>query len=256
VQSTIPFITAIGQSQVWPMQHKDHVNGIVTLANPPGTATCVCDLGKEGKVCEHDGTGCGTFTKNCVAEPNGSLLFQRNPTCNSIQYVGGLSCCHHNRIMLDQEDQAASMANATLNYHMKWRFWFQEYKAPATPTAPASHANLNRIYVQTEANAGEYDTPPAFSLPGNPVAGYPDWPVGKMTPGTSCTGTCPGGPDCECVHTIMSRFTLSNTRIVYAGGHCHAPSCKDIRLFRNDTGHRDELLCHQQPKYVALGNKA
>ena len=86
MQSTIPFITAIGQSQVWPMQHKDHVNGIVTLANPPGTATCVCDLGKEGKVCEHDGTGCGTFTKNCVAEPNGSLLFQRNPTCNSIQY--------------------------------------------------------------------------------------------------------------------------------------------------------------------------
>ena len=32
-------------------------------------------------------------------------------------------------------------------------------------------------------------------------------------------------------------------------GHCHAPACKDIRLFRNDTGHEMELLCHQMPKY-------
>jgi hypothetical protein len=44
-----------------------HVNSIITLANPMGAATCVCDLGKEGRLCEFDGTGCGTFTKKCVA---------------------------------------------------------------------------------------------------------------------------------------------------------------------------------------------
>ena len=35
-------------------------------------------------------------------------------------------------------------------------------------------------------------------------------------------------------------------RLIYAGGHCHAPSCLSIELFRNDTG---ELLCRQLPYY-------
>ena len=67
------------------------------------------------------------------------------------------------------------MANATLNYHMKWRFWFQDYTPAPSPTVQASHANLNRIYFQTEASAGEYDIPPAFYTPGQPkIAGYPE----------------------------------------------------------------------------------
>ena len=36
---------------------------------------------------------------------------------------------------------------------------------------------------------------------------------------------------------------------IYAGGHCHAPACIGIWLYRNDTGHKDELLCHQAPVY-------
>ena len=43
---------------------------------------------------------------------------------------------------------------------------------------------------QTEANAGEYDVIPAFKRKGMPeIPGYPRWPEGKMTPGTTCTGT-------------------------------------------------------------------
>jgi hypothetical protein len=130
-----------------------------------------------------------------------------------------------------------------LRYHMKFRFWFQVYD----PVKP-SHYNLPRIYQQTEANAGEYDIPPAYALPGLPVAGYPDWPVGKMTPGTSCTGTCPGGPDCECVHTITYKWNVGGMRLIYAGGHCHAPACIDITLYENSTG-TPKLLCHQLPVY-------
>ena len=37
-------------------------------------------------------------------------------------------------------------------------------------------------------------------------------------------------------------------RLLYAGGHCHAPSCIDIRLFRNDSG-TPQLLCRQASKY-------
>ena len=37
-------------------------------------------------------------------------------------------------------------------------------------------------------------------------------------------------------------------RLLYAGGHCHAPSCTSIELWRNDTG-TPELLCRQASAY-------
>jgi len=139
-----------------------------------------------------------------------------------------------------------------LQYHMKFRFWFQEYK-PAVGAGKPSHNDLPRIYYQTEANAGEYDIPPAFVVPGKPaIVGYEKWPVNVPTPGTSCTGTCPDGPDCECVHTITYHFSVSNMRLIYAGGHCHAPACLGIELWQNSTG-TPSLVCDQRPKY-GLGN--
>merc|ERR1712194_343169 len=66
------------------------------------------------------------------------------------------------------------------------------------------------------------------------------------TPGTTCTGTCPNGPDCDCEHEIRFHWTVSNVRLIYAGGHCHAPSCKSMKLYRNDTGTL-ELICAQLP---------
>jgi hypothetical protein len=245
--ATINFIAAVGSSQVF-AYHKAHYNGEMSFVSPVNVATCICDQGKEGLLCNSGGKGCGKFVKRCVAPPAGSLLEQHNPTCNSRQYVGGLSCCHHGRIMLDEDQNPGS--GALLRYHMKWRFWFQEYKPAQSGVAGStpSHYDLPRIYYQTEANAGEYDIPPAFSLPGNPVAGYGNWPLNKTTPGTTCTGTCPNGPDCECVHTIKFHWTMSNTRIVYAGGHCHAPACKSIELWENKTG-TPSLICRQLPKY-------
>jgi hypothetical protein len=38
------------------------------------------------------------------------------------------------------------------------------------------------------------------------------------------------------VHTITYNNTVSDMRLVYAGGHCHAPSCIGIWLYRNDPG--------------------
>ena len=86
------------------------------------------------------------------------------------------------------------------------------------------------------------------------IAGYPNWPLNTPTPGTTCTGTCPDGPDCECEHTITYKWTVSNMRLMYAGGHCHAPACIGIWLYKNDTGKLD-LLCHQRPIY-GTGNVA
>jgi len=255
VQATIPFISAVGWSDVFE-QHKVHAAAVVTLTNPVGDgATCLCDKGALAQLCEGDGTGCGSFVKTCVPAPQGSLLQQKNPTCNSGQYSGGLRCCHHDRIMLDEAQANISLAHETLRYHMKWRFWFQEYKPAATPGGQPSHYNLARIYFQTEASAGEYDIPPAFYTEGEPkITGYPAvGPYPELSPGSSCTGNCPGGDDCDCVHTIHYNFNFGG-RLIYAGGHCHAPGCKDIRLFRNDTGHEMELVCHQIPKYGTGNN--
>ena len=248
--ASIPLITAIGSSQTF-AYHAAHANMIVSLIENEGV-TCVCDRGANGKLCEFDGTDCKTFVKNCVAAkpggvPDGSLLAQSNPTCNSRQYSGGLSCCINGHNLLDADQEIPPQL---LNYHMKFRFWFQEY-IPDNNTHSASHYNLPRIYQQTEANAGEYDIPPAFSLPNETaIVGYSsNWPLNKLTPGTTCSGNCPDGDDCDCVHEIHYRWIESPSkpmRLIYAGGHCHAPSCISMILYRNDTG---EILCEQIPVY-------
>lgn len=246
---TIPFIAAIGQSQIWGVQpHLAHSAGFVTLTTP-GEATCVCDMGSAGQLCESDGQTCSSFTKNCVKTwigtgEGGDLFAQENPTCNSRQYAGGLRCCRNGKNLLDADQ---TIPEPLLRYHMKFRFWFQEYQ-PATATQNASHYNLDRVYYQTEAHAGEYDIPPAFARPGEPIVGYTDWPLNKTTPGTSCTGNCPDGDDCECIHTITYHFTMGPTRLLYAGGHCHAPACISIELYHNLTG-TPELVCRQLPVF-------
>ena len=85
-QATIPFISAVGWSDTFE-QHKAHAPAVVSLTNPVGEATCICDKGALAQLCNADGTGCGAFVKNCAAAPEGSLLQQNNPTCNSTQYV-------------------------------------------------------------------------------------------------------------------------------------------------------------------------
>ena len=332
--SSLNFITAVGRTQVF-AYHKAHHAARLTMLAPAGNATCLCDDGLVGHLCKHGGVGCTSFVKNCVhtwdgdAEHSGGDLFQQaNPTCNSMQYSGGLSCCGHRRVMLDHDQDPGP---SLLRYHMKYRFWFDEYKEgkptpgayvsrpgalprgfdalpPATVTVdaamatcaatanctgitfaaaepkaggapvkvyfkngttltngqdgwqswvvdkPVSHHHLPRFYYQTEANAGEYDVPPAFRRAGDPpIPGYPKVPISSagdlhLTPGSTCTGTCPDGPDCACVHTITQHWTMSNSRMIYAGGHCHAPSCISIELYRNDSG-TPELLCRQTSQY-------
>lgn len=242
--ANINLITAVGSSQVF-AYHKAHALAQISIvAAGKGAVSCVCEAQNTHFMCDTNGESCNDFIKSCLPAPNADLLAQDNPTCNSAQYSGGLQCCHNGRIMLDADQE---IRPELLRYHMKIRFWFQEY-TPANDTtqSPPSHYNLPRIYQQTEANAGEYDVPPAYPVKGIPIPGYPNWPLDKPTPGTICTGTCPSGSDCNCEHVIHYKWNVSNMRLIYAGGHCHAPSCISIELYRNDTG---ELLCSQVPVY-------
>jgi len=189
--------------------------------------TCVCDDGIQGFI---NGL---KFDKNCAPEPTGDLLQQRNPTCWIQTYSGGLSCCHHQNILLDADQP---VDQRTDEIHLKFRFWFQEYQAPMGNT-PASHLDLLRFYFTTEAFAGEYDIVP-----------------------------CPAGiPPQECVQEITAHWKVKDMfwdcnpdkdpackgtgkgiKLIYAGGHCHAPSCISMELYNHDTG---ELLCQQTPVF-------
>ena len=88
-----------------------------------------------------------TLQKRCTkgwdgnpSHEGGELITQSNPTCWSATYAGGLSCCGHKRILLDADQDPGP---TLLRYHMKWRFWFQEYKnatevVSSTSTSTAS----------------------------------------------------------------------------------------------------------------------
>ena len=141
------YISAAGTSQAFGY-HGLNGHDALTLSftGTTGGATCICDLGESGELCWNPavvngsgaygapttGNGCGAFKKSCVARqpeegkagttPSGDLLFQRNPTCNSGQYAGGLTCCKHMRVMLDADQEVQP---ELLRYHMKFRFWFQ-----------------------------------------------------------------------------------------------------------------------------------
>jgi len=242
--STMPLITAIGRSQGF-AYHAAHGNAQISLASV-GAPSCVCDLGVSGKICTTGGKNCHEFVKNCL--PDSPLTAQKNPTCNTVQYAGGLKCCGHKRLLLDEAQAQESLQRELLRYHFKFRFWFQDYVPASGASSQPSHYNLDRIYYQTEAHATEYDVPPAFALPGLRIAGYPDLPLGEMSPGTSCRGDCPGGEDCECEHTIQYEWSIGGTRLLYAGGHCHAPACLSLNLYVNESG-KLRLLCAQVPKY-------
>ena len=148
---------------------------------------------------------------------------------------GGLGCCHHGDVLLDADQP---IDKRTDEYHLKFRFWFQDYVA-ASSASPATHVNLHRYYFQTEAYAGEYDIV-----------------------------QCPKGtPSSECAQEITARFQVKDLlycafdpdckvegkgiQLIYAGGHCHAPSCISMELYNQDTG---ELLCKQEPIFGRGGD--
>jgi hypothetical protein len=253
LDSTIPIIAAVGSSQAF-AYHKLRGGISLTLVNPSGT-TCVCDQGENGQLCNQMGCvewsltgGQSVVGPRCPPAPLSQLAEQDNPTCRLSTYVGGLTCCAHLNLLLDQSQSA--WPDNMLTYRIKVRFWFQEYK-PATPKAAlASHTDLIRLYWQTEALAGEYDVPEGSSSGLSPPAMVKE-------------------PDGSYVHTLVSYFTVQQMiwncnpvtdpnhcmptgtkgiELVVAAGHCHAPACLSLELYNNDT-QPPTLICRQLPVY-------
>jgi len=224
-QSTIPFINAIGSTPDL-SYHYRRATATITLT-ALDVPTCVCDDGVHGAI---NGLA---FDNYCAPEPTADLLKQKNPTCWIQTYAGGQSCCHHKYILLDA-DQPIDLRTDVL--HLKFRFWFQDYHPPTLANPVPSHQNLMRFYFQTEAYAIEYDV--VQCADGTPTQECVQeitarWQVKEMF--SDCTS---GKKNCT--------GTSKGIKLMYAGGHCHAPSCISMELYNYDTG---ALLCRQEPVF-------
>jgi len=233
---TLNLIHAVGQS-VQLAFHKTRGASVLSMAAVDG-ATCICNSGTKGTI---NGL---PFNRNCAPEPTADLLQQRNPTCFIETYAGGILCCHHGQVLLDADQP---VDNRTDEYSLKFRFWFQDYvpattqevsnavadPVPQQAAAPASHQNLHRFYFTTEAYAGEYDVVKCSDdLPAEQCVQEitAHWQVKDMV-------DCNYDPDCHDRSGV-------GINLIYAGGHCHTPSCISLDLYNADTG---ELICSQSP---------
>jgi hypothetical protein len=243
----IPFINAIGNGPAF-AYHKTKNLGDLSLV-PLDGSTCICALkpapfGKgKGKITyvqqnQSADTGSGTvgFGNSCGGANNKDLLDGKNPTCDIRSYTGGQIACHHMWSLLDA-DQEIPWADQPQEFHLKFRFWYQEYTPPtkevaATDTAPvvkatnASHVNVHRT-TWGIGSPVEYDVPKC----NKDVLG------------------CTQQPDGNWIHTIRGNFK-GHGKLVAAHFHCHAPTCLKMTMYNNKTG---EVICEERPIYGGSG---
>eukprot|EP00944_MAST-04C_sp_MAST-4C-sp1_P011412 g11412.t1 len=218
----IPFINALG-SQAAFSYHKEKEASTLLLFPSNGVSACVCGAkkipfgGAKGFL-RYENTSIG-FPNVCLPEPRSDLLVEKNPTCDLRTYAGGQTSCHHLWYLLDQ-DQDIPWKDQPLEYHLKFRFHFQEY-----------NASYHRPIYRTTwgiASPVEYDVPQCKE--GTPVE--------------------------KCVHKIQGSWSvpqLNGRDIALVSGHfhCHAPTCLQFDLFDNETG---ALICREVPIYGGRSN--
>ncbi|KAL3904137.1 MAG: hypothetical protein SGARI_005056, partial [Bacillariaceae sp.] len=130
----LKMIMATGCSTTF-AQHCGHQQAKISFLTPDTTKQ-VCRAGIQGKI---DGN---PFHNHCEAFPKSVLANQNNPTCAIQTYVGGQNCCRHGHYLLD-EDQEIPWNDQPLEYRLKFRFYFEDYKEKVEDE-PASHNALTR----------------------------------------------------------------------------------------------------------------
>lgn len=252
---SLPIITAVGCDLHFG-QHCGHGPAQLFFLQVDKPTT-VCETGVAGTI------GGATFNDKhrCAPFPTSDLAREghdANPTCSVQTYRGGLSCCRHEHFLLDK-DQEIPWPDQYLEYQLKFRIYFEDYKPAESssfnsnganevpPTPRPSHLNLVRLYWTTEAFAGEYDIIQcAKSTPRSQCVHMitSRWKVRDML--GNCSGAWCTGPD-----STDPKFT-KGIELIYAGPHCHAPSCLSMELYNSDTG---ELLCHVEPIFGSNSNE-
>jgi hypothetical protein len=167
----------------------------------------------------------------------GSLLSQHNPTCDVRWYTGGQIGCHHMFALLDA-DQQIPWADQPLTYHLKFRFWYQDYN-----TSFHRQVKYSSLGKGTDWSIGAGPMAPGYGA---------EFDVPKC--GHGVMGCSLDEPEPEWkgkwVHTIEGTFKIAGAQgvsaPVVAHLHCHAPTCLAMRVYNNVTG---ELLCEERSVY-------
>jgi len=125
------FISAIGFGPTF-SYHKAHaVDHLKLLPSKKTDAACICaenpkPFGQaKGSLVYEDGTSVG-FTNNCLPSPLGSILDDKNPTCDLRFYEGGLNACFDGWFLLDA-DQEIPWSDQPIEYELKFRLYFADF---------------------------------------------------------------------------------------------------------------------------------
>lgn len=205
--TVLPYLTAAGSGPAYAYHKSKSVMSLPLLATGlKAPSTCVC--GHAPPAFGHTADGTITYTdpthktvpqtlgfgKSCVPSnysqtERGQLVDERNPTCDVRAYNGGLRCCHHLWYLLDKDQKLPAAIDTPFTYHMKMRFYFQEYK-------PDVHQELWRWHFATELGSGEYDIPRCSKTAA----------IGK----NNYTGDLVGQNNTECVHTLTAHVQVKD----------------------------------------------
>ena len=250
--ASLDFINAVGKGADF-AYHANKASATLSLAAVGDAATCVCDAGHKDYIASDMNPTPQLFSKNCEPEPMGDLLRQKNPTCWLDTYRGGLKCCKSGNILLDKHQNP--WEKNILKYYMKWRFYYEDFvnvteaagntslargegvEAAAPAASTPSHQNLVRFF-HDGGGAGEYDVVKA------PAGTSPQDTIYQITTHLQVkngVAQCDARYSPHCAGPMQDGITL-----VYASGHCHAPSCIKMELWNADTG---ALICRQTPHY-------
>lgn len=204
--ASIPYINAIGATVDF-QQHAQRAGTVINLVSD--TITCICQ-GQGGTI---NGV---PFNADCKPEPLSDLLAWSNPTCELASYSGGLSCCGHEVIILDADQEQPIFEQEVF---FKFRFYYQDYKE--TIHRPIYH-------IEWSINGCDSNGPPnnayscshiEFDVPktSSPLSIFQStFTVADML-STSCTVT-----DGSCMDI---RFASKGIDLVMLASHCHAPNC-------------------------------
>jgi hypothetical protein len=234
--SSINIIAAIGSSETFGY-HGNKRGGSSLMLVEMGAPICLCESKQQG------GSINGLpWTSDCY---NPNLIEQQNPSCDISTYRGGMSCCHNNVYLLDQDQELPTRVDT---FWLKFRFYYEELPIDTTKSITK---NVFFMFREVEYNHGEYDVPQC-----------------------NTKTTAPS----DCVHTLTSNFqvidTISDCKgdrskwmcapskpsfpqsqeidLIHVSAHCHAPSCISMELINADTG---ESICLVEPIYGNGGDE-
>jgi len=198
-----PLIAAVGYGPTLGYHWKKASGKFLYLGN--NVPECVCRADPEHPAGTIDNV---VFSHTCPEQ----LLAENNPTCNLLDYDGGMMCCRHGVVLLDSDQEQPQTEDEV---YVKLRVYYE----PEVTTGGSTV-----VYYAPEGVQREYHIPEGL------VHGFSTHLL-KQT---------------KTAEEIFDFSGGDHMKLVFAQGHCHAPQCIRQELWNEDT---NEMLCSTDMTY-------